>query len=96
MNRRLKAIGDVTQLTLDAADRTAHVRIDLRGGPGSVDLYVRRYAIDEAEGQHWLTVLDAGASRAWLAGMPREFAIVREIGHRLVERERVESRVIPR
>jgi hypothetical protein len=75
LNARLRTVGEITELSLNTAERRSHMRVALRGERRPVDVSVRSYTVDEADGQHWLTILDAGASCAWLEGMVRHFAV---------------------
>ena len=77
VNARLTAIGRVTQLSVDTAERRARVRLTLRGESDPIELDVREYALDRSEGQDWLTLLDAVASREWLTAVLEQGAIGR-------------------
>jgi hypothetical protein len=40
---------------------------------------VREFALDHVDGRDWLTLVDATASRAWLAASIRQFALGRAL-----------------
>ena len=75
INARFAAIGEVTAVALDTADRSIRLRVALRGESAPVDVHVRRYELEERDGQAWITILDAGASREWLDALLHRLAI---------------------
>jgi hypothetical protein len=77
LNARLDAFGEITDLSLDSAHRRAQVRLALRGERGPIDVDVRKYDIERADGGDWLTVVDAVASREWLTAALQHFAVGR-------------------
>ena len=77
VNSRLGAIGKVTELSLDTADRRARLRVALRGEGGAIDVADLRYDIHRADGSDWLTLVDATASREWLTAALKQFVVGR-------------------
>jgi hypothetical protein len=77
LNSRLTAIGKITDLTVDTADRRARLRMALRGEPGAIDVADLRYDIHRAHGSDWLTLVDAVTSREWLTAALKQFAVGR-------------------
>ena len=77
LNSRLSAIGKVTDVTVDTADRRARLRMALRGERGAIDLADLRYDIHRADGSDWLTLVDAVTSREWLTAALKQFAVGR-------------------
>jgi hypothetical protein len=77
LNARVKAIGEVTALSLDTDQRRARLSVTLRGEPDVVELDVRRYALDDVDGQSWLTLLEATASREWVEALLQNLAVGR-------------------
>lgn len=77
LNARLSAIGEIADLSLDTAARSVRVRLLLRGERDPVDVHVREFVLDHADGRDWLTLVDATSSRAWLAASIEQFAIGR-------------------
>ena len=77
LNSRLSAIGKITDLTLDTADRRARLRMSLRGERGAADVADLRYDIHREHGRDWLTLVDAVTSREWLTAALRQFAVGR-------------------
>jgi hypothetical protein len=78
LNSRLSAIGRITDLSLDTADRRAQLRMALRGEKGAIDVADLRYDIHHADGSDWLTLVDAVASREWLTAALKQFAVGRQ------------------
>ena len=77
LNSRLSAIGKITDLTVDTADRRARLRMALRGERGVIDLADLRYDIHRADGSDWLTLVDAVTSREWrILGLPSVSVVV--------------------
>jgi hypothetical protein len=79
LNSRLSAIGKITDLSLDTADRRAQLRVALRGEPDAVDVADLRYDIHRAHGTDWLTLVDAVTSREWLTAALKQFALGRPV-----------------
>jgi hypothetical protein len=77
LNRRLSAIGTITELTLDTARRRARLHMELRGEQGRIDVAELSYDIQHADGSDWLTLVDATASREWLTAAITQFAVGR-------------------
>jgi hypothetical protein len=76
-NARLKPIGHILELSLDTAERSAGMRIALRGEAEPVELIVKRYALDSDETRDALTLVDVTSSREWLAGTLQQFVVGR-------------------
>ena len=79
LNSRLSAIGKITDLSLDTADRRAQFRVALRGERGAIDVADLRYDIHREDGSDWLTLVDAATSREWLTAALKQFVIGRQI-----------------
>jgi len=77
LNGRLSAIGEVTSMTLDTAQRRAQLRLALRGDAAPIDVDLREYRLEHGDGGDWLTVIDATASREWLTGVLQQFVVGR-------------------
>jgi hypothetical protein len=77
LNSRLSAIGKITDLSLDTAERRARLRMSLRGERGAIDVADLRYDIHRADGSDWVTLVDAVASREWLTAAMKQFVVGR-------------------
>jgi hypothetical protein len=77
INTRLGAIGEVTGLALDTADRRARLRVALRGEPDEIDVEVREFVLDRSDGADWISLTDVRASREWVDAALRQFAVGR-------------------
>jgi hypothetical protein len=76
VNGRL-AFGEVTELSVDTRARRVHARLTLRGEAEPIDVAVRRYEVERAGDDSFLTIADAVASRAWLTVVLRQFVVNR-------------------
>ena len=77
LNSRLGAIGTVTDLRLDTSRRRARIEMALRGERGAIDVADVAYDIRHVDGSDWLTLVDATASREWVAAALKQFAVGR-------------------
>ena len=77
LNAELAAIGEVTEVSLDTADRRARLRLALRGEPEPIDVEFAHYQLERTDEDDWLTVHDVVASREWLTAALRQFALGR-------------------
>jgi hypothetical protein len=76
-NTRLRGIGEITELSIDTKKRAFRSRLDLVGEAEPIEIHVRKYGIKRRANQVTLTVLDATASRKWLAEALRRFVVGR-------------------
>ena len=79
LNSRLNAIGRITALSLDTAQRRVQLQMVLRGERGATDVADLRYDIHRADGVDWLTLVDATASREWMTAALKQFAVGQQI-----------------
>jgi hypothetical protein len=77
LNTRLDAFGEITDLSLDAANRRARFRLALHGEREPIDVEVRGYCVERADEGDWLSVDDAVASRQWLTAALHQFVVGR-------------------
>jgi hypothetical protein len=75
INARLRAIGEVTRLSLNTSDHTAHLRLTLHGESEPVDIGFSNVAVERAKNGALVTVGHAVASREWLSGALSEFVV---------------------
>jgi hypothetical protein len=76
-NNRLRRIGEMTELSIDTKKRALHVRLDLLGEAAPIEIHVNKYELKHNGTATILTIVDATASRQWLAEALREFVIGR-------------------
>lgn len=77
LNVHLEAVGEIVSLSVDGARRRARMAVALRGEREAIDVHVRKYQLERAQGRDWLTVVDADASRDWITGVMHQFVIGR-------------------
>jgi len=65
----------MTELSVDTKKRTCHIRLDLRGESQPLEIQVTRYDIKQAGDIATITVVDATASREWVAEALRAFVV---------------------
>ena len=63
----------MTELSIDTRKRALHVRLDLRGEASPIDIHVNKYDLKKRGTATTLTIVEATASREWLAEALREF-----------------------
>jgi hypothetical protein len=73
LNSKLGEIGDLTDLSIDTKRQTMRLQLQLSGEAEPTEVYVRKYAIKRKGERAMLTVVDATASRKWVAAVLREF-----------------------
>jgi len=72
-NNKLRRIGEMTELSIDTKKRTIHVRLELRGEAAPIEIHVNKYDLKKSGSAMTLTIVEATASREWLAEALREF-----------------------
>jgi hypothetical protein len=76
-NNRLHGIGEMTELSIDTKKRTLRVRLDLLGEPEPIEIHVHEYRLKRAGEVTMVKVIEATASRPWLAEVLRQFVVGR-------------------
>jgi len=76
-NTNFPRIGEITDLSVNTATQEIRLRVELVGESEHLEIHVRKYQLDRDGDTATLTVLDATASRPWLAEALREFVIGR-------------------
>ena len=76
-NTRLRRIGEMTELSIDTKKRAVRVRLDLVGEETPVEIHVKKYDLKQTGNGTKLTIVEATASREWLAEALREFVVGR-------------------
>jgi hypothetical protein len=65
----------MTNLSIDTKQETIGLQLQLAGEAESIEIYVRKYTLKRKGSRALLTVVDATASRKWVAAALREFVI---------------------
>jgi hypothetical protein len=76
-NARYQRIGKMTELTIDTKKRAIRVQLDLVGEAERIEIRVAKYELTRNGDATTLTVVDATASRPWIAEALREFVVGR-------------------
>jgi hypothetical protein len=63
----------MTDLSIDTKRQTIRLQLQLSGDARPVEVYVRKYALKRKGERPMLMVVDATASRKWVAAVLREF-----------------------
>ena len=75
INRKLRGIGDMTELAIDTKNKSVRVRLELIGESAPIEIEIARYRLNHTPAGSFLIVEDATASREWLDVALREFVI---------------------
>jgi hypothetical protein len=74
LNTRLRGIGEMTELSIDTKKQAFRVRLDLVGEAQPIEIHVKKYVLRGiATATTRLLIVEATASRQWLAKALREF-----------------------
>ena len=76
-NTRYRRIGEMTELSVDTKKQSLRLRLDLVGEAEPIEIHVTKYTLDQKGDDARLTIVDATASRKWLAEALREFVVGR-------------------
>jgi hypothetical protein len=76
-NSRLRGIGEMTELSIDTKTRVVRVLLELLGEAEPIEIHIKEYRLKRAGRAALLTVLEATASRRWLAEALRQFVVGR-------------------
>lgn len=63
----------MTDLSIDTKRQTIRLQVQLSGEAEPTEVYVRKYTLKRKGKRAMLTVVDATASRKWVAAVLREF-----------------------
>lgn len=77
VNARMRQIGEMTELSVDTKKRTIFIRVELRGEDEPIEVHVKKYGLKRSGDSAALTILDATASRKWIAEALQEFVVGR-------------------
>lgn len=73
INRKWKALGRMTTLSIDSPSRTIHLKLDLKGEPAPVEIAVRDYRILDEDGRVYLEFSEVETSREWINVLLRQY-----------------------
>jgi hypothetical protein len=76
-NTRYRRIGEMTELSIDTKKQSLRLRLNLVGEAEPIEIHVVKYTLDRKGDDVRVTILDATASRQWLAEALREFIVGR-------------------
>jgi hypothetical protein len=76
-NARFQRIGKMTELTIDTKKRAIRVHLDLSGEAERIEIRIDKYELKRNGQETTLKILDATASRPWIAEALREFVVGR-------------------
>jgi hypothetical protein len=76
-NARYQRIGKMTELSIDTKKCAMRVQLDLLGEAEPIEIRVDKYELKQNGDKTKLKVLDATASRPWLAEALREYVVGR-------------------
>jgi hypothetical protein len=79
INRRLKSIGEMTELSIDTKEKRIWVRLDLVGEKEPIEVEILRYHLKTNGETVYITIEEATASREWLTVALREFVVGQDI-----------------
>jgi hypothetical protein len=79
VNRWLRSIGEMTELSIDTKNKRVRVRVELLGEKEPIEVEVLRYNLKTKGETSYITIEEATASREWLAIALREFVIGQEL-----------------
>jgi hypothetical protein len=75
LNTRLRGIGEISALSIDTKRQQVRAELKLSGDADPMEIYVRKYALTGKGNHTRLTIIDATASRKWVAAVLRTFVI---------------------
>jgi hypothetical protein len=77
LNANLRGIGQMSELSIDTQRGTIRARLDLLGEAEPIEIDVLSYKLEQRGDEMVVTILDATASREWLAETLRQFVVGR-------------------
>jgi hypothetical protein len=75
VNKRLRGIGQMTELSIDTKKRRIRVRLELVGEAEPIEVDIVKYNLKTKDNVTNLTIEEATASRPWLAAALEEFVV---------------------
>ena len=75
INKKLRSIGEMTELSIDTKNKRVRLRLELLGEQEPVDIDILRYSLKEKGETTCITIEEVSSSREWLTSALREFVV---------------------
>jgi hypothetical protein len=79
INRKLRSIGEMTELSIDTQNKRVRARLELLGEKEPIDVEILRYSLKEKGETTCITIEEATSSREWLTVALREFVVGQDL-----------------
>ena len=79
INKKLRSIGQMTELSIDTKKKLIRVRLELLGENEPIDVEILRYGLKEKGETTYLTIEEVTSSREWLTVALREFVVGQDL-----------------
>ena len=79
INKKLRSIGEMTELSIDTKNKRVRVRLELLGEHQPIDVDILRYSLKEKGETTYITIEEATASREWLTVALRKFVVGQDL-----------------
>ena len=79
INKKLRSIGKMTELSIDTKEKRVRVRLELLGEKEALDVEILRYSLKEKGKTTYITIEEVSSSRAWLTVALREFVVGQDL-----------------
>jgi hypothetical protein len=79
INRKLRSIGEMTELSIDTKKKQIRVRLELLGEKEPIDVEILRYSLKEEGKITYITIEEVTSSREWLTVSLREFVVGQDL-----------------
>jgi len=79
INKKLRSIGKMTELSIDTKEKRVRVRLELLGEKEALDVEILRYSLKEKGETTYITIEEVSSSRAWLTLALREFFVGQDL-----------------
>ena len=79
INKKLRSIGEMTELSIDTKNKRVSVRLELLGEQEPIDVDILRYSLKEKGGTTYITIEEATSSREWVTVALGEFVVGQDL-----------------
>jgi hypothetical protein len=79
INKKLRSIGEMTELSIDTKNKRVRVRLELVGEKEPIDVEVLRYRLKDIGETTYITIEEVTSSREWLTAALREFVVGQDL-----------------
>jgi hypothetical protein len=79
INTKLRAIGEMTELSIDTKNKRVRVRLELVGEKEPIDVEILRYSLKDKDERTYITIEEVTSSREWLTAALREFIVGQDL-----------------